>query len=170
MSGRTQKFGLHLAIEKSGPAIIFFVDSGSNYSSLVGNEIEVMLRKKDIKKQILSKTLSAYRFSWYEQSWLSKLLMATTRLHWCLVFLVQSLRLETWKLLDTTWNISLSVTYTSERYARNLFIAVTMIWDSRVVKKPFLFVGITHFVLICKKPSILISDPKSLTRFLLQDK
>ena len=57
------------------------------------------------------------------------------------------------KRLDSTWTIINLVTRNLDCCSKSLLVVVTLTWVPRVVKKPFVFVGITRLVMLFIKAS-----------------
>ena len=72
--------------------------------ALVAKNWERCWEEKDLTKRKMFTTLSSYTLSWYTQTWLSTILLAIRRPHYCVVsFLFQRSNPETLYLLDNTY-------------------------------------------------------------------
>ena len=134
VSRRTQKVEVYLA--NDGSWLVFFSTDHNIFGSNVGIEFGVILRGKDLTNQKLLTALSAYTLSRYTRTLLNTISLATRRPHCCVVFrLIQSSRLETSLLLDSTWTTTPLVTYSSDCCSTTISIELTLTWETQALKR-----------------------------------
>ena len=138
---------------------------------LVSN-LEYYWEEKDLTNHNLLTTLYAYTLSWYTQTWLSCISLATQKFQCCFAFLFIS-KLKSGDII-TTGQYMNSRTFSNLQYRTLLkifFIVFTMTWETQTVNKSFLYLSVSLVLFWCpEKPPTFISHLKHVTRWLLQNK
>ena len=154
VSGRMQKVEIYLANEGSGLAF-FSMDLGHNFGGNAGNEFGVMLRRKQPHKlEVASDIVPKQSLRIYTDLFENTILSATQTFNYCAAFLFSKLKSDD---IITTGQYRNNQTFSNLQFRpllENCFNSIHHdLGDTRIEKKPFVYVGIIRLVLMSRTAS-----------------